>query len=124
MKIQGGLKKRILLVLVPLIGTFSLALTPTSLKIVGLELSYCEEFLDRFDEAADHNEAIVSSIIDGDILTHSYPAQVPESDRSHPFNWHRFSRQQPSPSVRRKIRITGVRVRQTTARRLKSTPDL
>ena len=69
MKIQGGLKKRILLVLVPLIGTFSLALTPTSLKIVGLELSYCEEFLDRFDEAADHNEAIVSSIIDGDILT-------------------------------------------------------
>jgi len=69
MKIQGGLKKRILLVLVPLIGTFSLALTPTSLKIVGLELSYCEEFLALFDEAADHDEAIVSSIIDGDILT-------------------------------------------------------
>jgi len=69
MNIQGDFMKRILVVLVPLICTLSLALTPVTMKIDGLELSYCEEFLDLFDETANYDEAIVSSIIDGDILT-------------------------------------------------------
>jgi len=59
------------ILLLSILVAFSLlhALTPITLQFGENEATYYREFLNLFDATADHDEALVTCILDGDIFT-------------------------------------------------------
>jgi len=61
--------RRVLLLLLQVVSTIVLALTPITLQIGDIAVNYYEEHLDLFDETAECDESLLLSVIDGDVFT-------------------------------------------------------
>jgi len=61
--------RKVLLLFLSAVSTIAFALTPITIQIGDATTTYYEEYLDLFDGVTQYDEALLLSVIDGDIFT-------------------------------------------------------